>query len=518
MKDVGRVATVARFAAVLMSLLPAAETARAIEAEEQDEKVEQLIVKLREPHMTRVATATATASASASAPDRLAGQTAEALLEHIVAQAWQPSSRVEADARPRVRRAAQVTRFTRAMSGDAHVVGLAKPLTADEARALAGRIQAQPEVEYAEPDYRVERQIEPTDPRYGVQWGLQGGGPRGNWPPGGARLPAAWDITTGSTNIVTAVIDTGYRPHVDLAANVLPGYDFISDRERANDGDGRDADAADPGDWTTEAETLACYGSSQFRASSWHGTHVMGTIGALASNGRGGAGVNWHGKLLPVRVLGKCGGQSSDIADAIRWAAGLAVPGAPVNQHPARVINMSLGSQGSCDRTKQSAIDDAIARGAIVVASAGNSNREVGQPANCAGVIAVSAVDMNGNRAWFSNYGARADIGAPGVDILSTVDEGATVPTRDGYERYNGTSMAAPHVAGVASLMLAVDPTLTPEQLRTTLLASTRPYAEGSTCAPNADGTVCGAGTLDAERALEAVRADAANKRGAGAS
>lgn len=497
MKDARRVATVARFTAMLMAVIPAAEVARAAEVKESDEEIGQLIVKLREPRADRF-------SAMSSRSDE---PTAEAMLERVVERALRSQPADTAQAHARVRRSAEVMRFTRAVSGGAHVVGLATPLTADDAQALARRIEAQPEVEYAEPDYRVQAYLEPTDPMFSPLWGMRSWG-------AGARLPAAWDITTGSTGIVTAILDTGYRPHIDLGGNVVPGYDFVSDPWRANDGDGRDADAMDPGDWMTADEALLCNPLAPWASSSsWHGTHVMGTIGAMANNGRGVTGASWHGSLLPVRVLGKCGGTTSDIYDGIRWAAGLPVPGVPLNPYPAKVINMSLGSDNACGQAGQAAIDDAIAHGVTVIAAAGNSRRAVGHPANCAGVIAVAAIDIRGDKAWFSNFGVRVDLGAPGVDILSTNNSGTTVPQRDDYRSKSGTSMAAPHVAGVASLMLAFDPTLTPAELRTKLLASTRPYPEGSTCKPDVGGTLCGAGLLDAGRTLETVRADAASKR-----
>lgn len=182
----------------------------------------------------------------------------------------------------------------------------------------------------------------PNDPQYTNQWHYKG--------TYGIDAPAAWDIITGSTDIVVAVIDTGICNHADLAGRYLPGYDFVSDVLVANDGGGRDGDASDPGDWITAAEDGSGYfagcGASD---SSWHGTHVAGTIGAASNNNFGVAGINWVSKILPVRVLGKCGGNTSDIIDGMRWAAGLTVAGVPANPYPAKVLNMSLGGSGACD-------------------------------------------------------------------------------------------------------------------------------------------------------------------------
>ncbi|HTI19134.1 MAG TPA: S8 family peptidase, partial [Trinickia sp.] len=341
---------------------------------------------------------------------------------------------------------------------------------------------------------------EPTDPLYPRQWGYSARA-------GGANVAAAWDVTTGSSNVVIAVVDTGYTSHPDLAPNLLPGYDFIAEPFSANDGDGRDPDATDPGDWATWKESRECGGILGWSSdSSWHGTHVAGTIGAAANNGVGGTGVSWQGRILPVRVLGKCGGLMSDIIDAIRWAAGLPVPDVPLNPYPAKVINLSLGISVPCSRSMQEAVDDAIARGASIVASAGNDGDTPGSPANCKGTIAVAAVDPKGEKAPFSNFGPRVDIGAPGVDILSTANSGKTVTQEPNYVTYDGTSMAAPHVAGTIGLMLSANSTLTPETIRAKLIATARRYPAGSSCEAVGKGPICGAGMLDAGRLVESVR------------
>jgi len=256
----------------------------------------------------------------------------------------------------------------------AQVIKLSRALSGPEMRALAQTVIGDDRrVIYAEPDYRMQIQTTPTDPLYGSQWDLFD-------PTGGMRVPAAWPYSTGS-GVVVAVVDTGYRPHADLAANLLTGYDFISDAGTANDGDGRDGDASDPGD--------GCYSGH----SSWHGTHVSGTIAAAANNGIGIVGVAYNAKILPVRVLGCGGGYTSDIADGVMWAAGAPVPGVSAPSQAARVINMSLGGPGSCSTTMQTAILSARALGAVVVVAAGNSNAQTNgfSPANCAGVITVAA-------------------------------------------------------------------------------------------------------------------------------
>jgi serine protease len=494
-------------AAVLLAALPmflfatvgsanAAENETLPPAVVEQPRVDRLIVKLREPRAASIAGNAARPAVVNSA------EVSAAMLQRVVERVLRAErlSPQGAGAGPRTRRAANAVGYTRAMSGAAHVVGLAAAVDAVDAAAMAERLQAQPEVEYAEPDYRLRAHVEPTDPLYPQQWGYHEMG-------AGANLTAAWDATTGSANVAAAVIDSGYRMHPDLAANLLPGYDFISDPFSANDGDGRDSDASDPGNWATFEDSLQCDGTLSWVANStWHGTHVAGTIGAVANNGVGGVGVSWQGRIVPVRVLGKCGGLVSDIVDAIRWAAGLPVPGVPGNPYPAKVINLSLGMSRPCTSAMQAAIDDVIQQGASVVASAGNGDGDVAEPANCDGAIAVAAVGRRGGKAPLSNFGPRVDIGAPGVGILSTANAGKTTPAEDNYLSYSGTSMAAPHVTGTIGLMLAANPALTPDAIRAKLIASARRYPAGSDCAEAVTGSVCGSGMLDARRALEDSR------------
>ena len=374
----------------------------------------------------------------------------------------------------------------------AHIFQLSRAISLQDAAALAAELMARDaSVDYAEPDRLMTTMATPNDPRYADQWALSDAA-------GGLRLPAAWDLSTGS-GINVAVIDTGYRPHADLAGQVLPGYDFITSTATAADGNGRDSDAQDPGDWLTASQCGA--GSPALdRVSSWHGTHVAGIVAARTNNSLGMAGVAWNAKIVPVRVLGKCGGYTSDIADGIIWASGGTVPGVAVNPNKARVLNLSLGGGGACDITTQTAINGARSRGAVVVVAAGNSamNASSFTPASCAGVIAVAATNRAGGRASYSNYGSVVDVAAPGGDtgngILSTIDAGTRAPAGDSYTAYSGTSMAAPHVAGVVALMLAKTPALTPEQVEVKLKTSARAFP--AAC------SACGAGIVDATAAL----------------
>ena len=389
--------------------------------------------------------------------------------------------------------------FVRAMTDDTRVLSLSARRPLAEVAAIAARLAQLPEIEYAEPDRILRPLLTPNDPQYGSQWHYFG--------PYGIDAPAAWDITTGSTDIVVAVIDTGIRNHADLAGRTLPGYDFIGDVPTANDGDGRDADPSDPGDWVTSAENSQVGGQFEgcgMSDSSWHGTHVAGTIGAASNNSFGVAGINWVSRILPVRVLGKCGGYTSDILDGMTWAAGLAVAGVPNNPNPAKVLNLSLGGSGACGTTQQAAINAIVAAGTTVVVAAGNSNANASgfNPASCNNVIAVAATNPTGQRSYYSNFGAVVDIAAPGGEmnavptngVLSTLNAGTTSPGADSYEYYQGTSMASPHVAGIASLVMSLIPTATPAQVSQIMRATVKAFPSGSTCTT----ALCGPGIASA--------------------
>jgi serine protease len=432
--------------------------------------VDRLIVKLREP-----AVAASPAARAASIKDVLS------LLRNSAGDS--------------------LTRL-RTMHGGAMVLKLSSPKSHVQALQLAATLSGVTGVEYVEPDLRMVPTATPSDPRYTQQWAYFDA-------LSGMNLPAAWDVSQGQ-GVVVAVLDTGVRRHADLASNLLGGYDFVSVSFIGNDGNGRDSDASDPGDW---AEVGECGGGEPqtFQGSSWHGTHVAGSIASVANNAVGGVGVAYKSQILPVRVLGKCGGYLSDIADAIVWASGGAVNGVPNNPTPAKVINMSLGSSvpSPCSQTYSTAINAARANGAVVVVAAGNSNESANSytPSNCPGVVTVAATGRDGARAGYSNYGSSVDVAAPGGaqtfgndpnGILSTVDTGARGPAGDGYAYYQGTSMATPHVAGVAALMLAAAPGKTPDQIEEALKVSSRPFV--------ASCSGCGAGLVDAAQAVGYVK------------
>lgn len=354
----------------------------------------------------------------------------------------------------------------------AELIRTSRPLDRVDAETLMRRIAADPSVAYIEPNIRLHPVLTPNDPQFSSQYGFGTGA-------GGSKATLAWDTGNTGAGVIVAVIDTGITSHPDLAANVLAGgYDFISTTSIANDGGGRDADPSDPGDWQT---LFQCgFANPLPRNSSWHGTHVAGTIAAVTNNATGVAGMAFGAKVLPVRALGRCGGNLSDIIDAIVWSSGGTVAGVPaIGANKAHVINMSLGGGGGCSTAMQNAINGAVSRGTTVVVAAGNSNANVSgfTPASCANVIAVGATDSAGAKAGFSNYGAGVDLSGPGVGILSTINLGTTTPGAAGYTNYSGTSMASPHVAGVVALMLShPDPDPTPAQVETLLKASARPF------------------------------------------
>lgn len=383
----------------------------------------------------------------------------------------------------------------RRMHSGAYIMKLNQRRTINELDTLLSKLNTDPEVEYAEPDLLLQPMSTPNDPRYNEQWHYFEA-------TAGLNLPAAWDITRGSGSVV-AVLDTGYRPHADLVANILPGYDMISDTSISQDGNLRDSDASDPGDW---APFGACGTGSSSSNSSWHGTHVAGTIAAVSNNSSGVSGVAYQSKIVPVRVLGRCGGYTSDIADGIIWAAGGVVSGVPGNANPANVINLSLGGFGSCGITQQNAINTARNLGATVIVAAGNENTDAinSNPANCSGVISVAAVNRSGARAFYSNYGSVVDIAAPGGEtttasngILSTLNSGTQGPGVDTYAFYQGTSMATPHVAGVAALLYSVKPSISPDEVELILKNTSRGFP--ATC------NQCGSGLIDASAAVIAA-------------
>ena len=373
--------------------------------------------------------------------------------------------------------------FQRKTAGNSLVWKLDRSMSLANATRLAEFLQgSDASVEFAHPDTRMRQFSTPTDPYFPFTWGYLNGA-------GGIELPTAWDISTGLGTTV-AIIDSGYTTHEDLAGKFLQGHDFIRSGTSSNDGNGRDADARDPGN----------SGCGSTSPSTWHGTQVAGVVSANVNNGNGSVGVAYASKLLPVRVLGACGGYSSDIADGIRWAAGLSVAGVPNNINPAKILNLSFGGPGGCSGEIQSAVSAAQNVGALVVAAAGNDNVDAYsvQPANCPGVLAVAASDRAGGKASFSNFGSVISLAAPGVEIVTTSNAGQTAPANDLIIlNARGTSFAAPHVSGVAALISTTNPYLSGDQVADVLKLTTKPFA--------AYCNGCGSGILNAKGAVDAA-------------
>lgn len=392
---------------------------------------------------------------------------------------------------------------------DSHTAIMQMPESLSERELLQEALKLQEEyseIEWAEPNSTFYPHATANDTFFPFQWNLRA-----------IKAPTAWDSSTGM-GITIAVLDSGHVPeHLDMPV-ALPGVDTVTDIESANDGDGRDLDARDPGDFFLPFECNTR--NPFFFASSWHGTHVSGTAIALTHNDMGIAGVAYGARHLPVRVLGKCGGTIEDIAAGIRWAAGLAVAGLPNNPNPAQVINMSLGGFGACPNLLQSAINDALARGSSVVVSAGNDAQDVAftSPANCNGVISVAASSIGNNLAFYSNFGLGIKVTAPGGEGLNALDS-VFAPISDGvtgamsfttYGGYQGTSMAAPHVAGTIALMLERNRNLSPGQVLNILQRTAQPLTTGA-CTLTLSDTInnsttvvplCGAGLIDASAAV----------------
>jgi serine protease len=385
----------------------------------------------------------------------------------------------------------------------ADVIHSDRKLNRAQAAALMQRLARDPSVAYVEADVLLQALGVPNDPGYPGQWNL-------NDPVSGINYAAATDLSTGSGTVV-AVIDTGIAAHSELASPLMQvgiGYDFISDSNIAKDGDGRDDNEEDVGDGTFAGE---CSPSWPGADSSWHGTHVAGIVAAATNNGKGIAGVAPDAAILPLRVLGRCGGWESDVIDAIVWAAGLEVPGMRANLYPADVINLSLGGPGSCvtGSAMRTAITAAVAAGAVVVVAAGNDGALANgyTPATCVEAITVGAVGRTGRFASYSNWGPVLDLSAPGGDtsydrydglIVSTSNQGTYDPYAESYASEQGTSMAAPHVSGTVALMQSARVN-TPALVEAILKKTARPL-------PVACSTsLCGAGIIDAAAAVRAA-------------
>lgn len=387
------------------------------------------------------------------------------------------------------------------------ITALSKTAARKHTLAVVESMSAREDTEYAQLNYLLQIVRTPDDPGYPIQWHYFNNGTGNDESPGGINLPDTWDTTVGDLAVVITVIDTGILPnHPDITGspNLAVGFDMISDTFTANDGDGRDNDPTDPGDGVSAGQ---CGPGSPAQVDSWHGTHVAGTVGVgNTDNGTGVAGVNWNSRVQPVRVLGRCGGSVVDINDAIRWAAGLPVPGVPTNATSSRVINMSLGAGAPCSASPstQSAINDAVAAGVTVVVAAGNEAQDAANsfPASCDNVITVAASNFNGELVTrYSNFGAVVDIMAPGGDVQRDDNndgnpDGVLSMVEGGYAYFNGTSMATPHVAGVAALLIAQEPTLTPQDIENLLETNALPRSAAQCPRP------CGAGLLNADIAI----------------
>jgi serine protease len=440
------------------------------------------------------------------------------------------------------------------VGASAQVLRFERALSVAEAERIGARLASHPDVAWVASNTRERRQgtagNAPNDPYFGGgasgQWWLQPvQGSNGNaladrWR-GVPGFLSAW-ITrdNGSSAAVVAVLDTGTTAHPELAGRLLPGYDFVDDCGYANDGDctgasgSRDADPSDPGDWvdaTDRARDPGRFGTCEIEPSTWHGTVIAGMLAATTDNAAGVAAMNWNGRVVPVRVAGKCGAEVADIVEGMRWAAGLAVAGAPVNPNPARIVNISFGGSAECNSAYQSAIDDmrnAPGGGAVLVAAAGNGHGALSRPASCERVIGVVALNRDGFKTNYSNFGTRAVIATVGGDdvdpearwnaladsgILSVGNAGSSGPGAAGYFSHFGTSFSTPVAAGVASLMLSVHPALTADQIIQGLRVSARPHVTSpvpgvAACSSANPGrclctvSTCGAGILDAPQAL----------------
>ena len=389
------------------------------------------------------------------------------------------------------------------------ILGFGHEISFRDAVTISGELVARGLVVSAEPDVMRTSTVVPNDPRFSEQWYLQTPGSSTQ----GIDLPSAWDITRGSSSVVVAVIDTGRLDHPELSGRLVDGYDFVSQTKNSKDGDGWDSDETDLGDWSESDDPLyTCTVGDPFKSSSWHGTHVSGIIAANADNSVGIAGVAPNVRVQHVRVLGTCGGRTSDEAVAIRWAAGLPVDGVPLNPTPAKVINLSLGSQTACAAVEQAAIDEAVAAGVTVVVAAGNAGLDLDTndfaPSKCANVISVAALRFDGSRASYTNYGSSIDVAAPGGPggILSLQNGGTrTADSSWTYGYKQGTSMSTPIVSGIAALVLSVNPNLTPAQVESIIESSARPFPTGvsTPCSSNPSDTFhCGTGIADAGAAL----------------
>ncbi len=352
-------------------------------------------------------------------------------------------------------------------------------LSSDEAKKqtldVITKLKTEPDIQYAEPNGVAKAQMMPNNPTFtaGFQWDMSM-----------INLPMAWEMTTGSSSVIVAVLDSGIRNHPNLTPNILStGYNFVD----------MNSDPTEPLSPTAE----------------FHGTHVAGTIAAVGNTGSGIAGVAWNVKIMPVRVLGALGGTDTMIINGMLYAAGLPNSSGKTPPQRANVINMSLGGDLSCSQTYQDAINQVINAGVTVVAAAGNdfqSGNPIFSPASCQGVIAVSAVDPAGNKASYSESQPYVTIAAPGGEMGEGIHAGVlstypiSSPSGTYYKFMQGTSMATPHVSGVVALMYSVNSSLTTTQVRNILTSTAFPLG---TTVPNND---IGYGLVDAGRAVATAK------------
>lgn len=401
----------------------------------------------------------------------------------------------------------------RVQSGPAPDMRLVKSADASVSdAALAEALQNAGDVELAVPNRFKRLHATPNDPLFTEQWYLLANDYAA------VRAQGAWDLTTGSHTVPVAVIDSGVRlDHPDLTPNLLPGYNFVD----------MNSDASDPG----YDQPLMNECNDGFPWVLWHGTKVSGLIAAAGNNAQGITGLNWNGRIVPVRVTSACGrgnagAWDSDIIGGIRWAAGLPIDGVPANPNPARVINASLGGDALC--TPEESLysylaSELAARSVILVASAGNESTAVSNPANCPGVIGVGSVTPEGHKSDYSNFGPEVLISAPGGEhcddsfpcksLITTTNFGIYAPQDNGYSSLyvRGTSFSAPLVSGAIALMLSVNPSLTLDDVKYILSATARPFPQNAalpvcggtnTKECNCTADTCGAGILDVEAAV----------------
>lgn len=393
------------------------------------------------------------------------------------------------------------------------------------------RLESDPRVESVALDRRI--RIRAQSPLVGLLNGLDPTRQSRSWfhravsfQPASMNSEELWANFHGTAPTVVAVLDTGVLPsHPMLQGHLLAGYDFVADPFIGADGQvsgdsDRDADPTDPGDGVTAADLLADPACGAVGQSSWHGTFVSGLLAGNPVQSEGIFPVNWNAVVLPVRVLGKCGGFSTDLADGIRWAAGLNVPGVPNNPFPAKVINLSLGAEGECvDAIEGQAVAAARQAGALVVVASGNDGGSVDSPANCPGAFGVGSLDQQGLKANYSNFGPTIQLLAPGGDaafpIWSASNTGFSTPLSNTYNTKVGTSFSAPMVAGAASLYWSVNPAATVDAVIAALKSTARPFLSFSNrqvcrvSSPNVEcnctTTLCGAGMLDVARLVTSV-------------